>query len=106
MINQTDLDAQETAIGVGGQQSPVSALHNTHSGWVVDGLGIRGPQKDSPQEKATPTPMNFGLDSGSRSQSSSPSSAICNPGAIPPSGDWVFAVSNGDCFWMPIVDCT
>lgn len=100
----TDSDAgPQSAIGVGQTDTLFKSFHEAQPNWVLDGYGIRGPQRQrvsAPTER--PPSMEFGSDQGRRGGDVSPPGA-CLPDALPNNTDtFLWGAIAGNCQWIRV----
>ncbi len=109
MENQTDTDAPgPIATGVGVSEQNPRMVHQIQPNWVVDGYGIRGPQRQVIQPDIRKDPMTFGLPIPSQPiQTDDPSGNPCMEAAGDPpgSGTWVLGSVDGTCQWIDTTTC-
>lgn len=104
MKTQTDSDGDvQSGAAIGTVQQP-RGFHETQPNWMVDGYGIRGPQRDAPAVSVRPEPMQFGVDNQNKGFGEGESGA-CRPTAPPPSGTYVWGAVNGVCQWINTTTC-
>jgi len=109
---QTDTDAgPSSSVGVGVAEQVGRTLQNTQANWLIDGHGLRGPQKPYQQENVQPAPMQLPQDSPAvRPGGASGGGENCKPPSPDTSKVYVktaqFISGAWKCVWEETCDAT